>query len=160
MQKWIKTLSQTQIWLMTFWEFSFALFTVKVWIIHENVITFFCIFLLKMNILLYYLYFPQVFTILSLPWIHQPPWTTNLKLLVHLKIVFHSSYLIYYALKQHLFHFLSIFIQKIKDFDSKLFKVHRAIQAQDSWSLTSGSLSCWTSLCLLKLSIHWLNVWN
>ena len=120
----------------------------------------FCTFLLKMNILLYYLHLPQVFTILSLPWIHQLPWTTNLKLLMHLKIVFHSSYIIYYALKQHLFHFLSIFIQKIKDFDSKLFKVHRAFQAQDWWSLTSGSFSCCTSLCLEKLSTHSLNVWN
>ena len=58
------------------------------------------------------------------------------------KIDFHSSYLISYALKQHLFHFLSLFIQKTKDFDFKLFKVHRAIQPQESWSLTSGSFSC------------------
>ena len=36
------------------------------------------------------------------------------------KIDFHSSYLISYALK-HLFHFLSLFIQKKKDFDSELF---------------------------------------
>ena len=53
------------------------------------------------------------------------------------------SLFLYYFLgtKQHLFHFLSLYIQKTQDFDSKLLKVHRAIQAQDSWSLTSGSLS-------------------
>ena len=57
---------------------------------------------------------------------------------------------------------LALFIQKTQDFDSKVFKVHRAIHAQDSWSLTSGSLSCWTSVCLEKLSklSYWLNVWN
>ena len=32
------------------------------------------------------------------------------------------------------------------------FKVHRTIQAQDSWSLTSRPLSCWTFVCLEKLS--------
>ena len=56
---------------------------------------------------------------------------------MYLKIDFNSFYLISYELKQHFFHFLSIFIQKTQDFDSKIFKVHRTIQAHDSWSLTS-----------------------
>ena len=124
---------------MTFLEFSFALFTPKVRIIHENSITFF--FLSKTSILLYHPHVSKVFTILILPLIHQQPWTTNLKLLRHLKIDFHSSYLISYALKPSLSLSLFIHQKKNQDFDSKLFKVHRAIQAQDSWSSTSGSLS-------------------
>ena len=98
---------------------------------------------MQLLILLYQSHLHQIFITLTLPWIHQPPWTTNLKLLMHRKIDFFSSYLISYALKQHLFHFLSIFIKKIP-------------------RLTSGSLQCWTSVCLEKLSksSHWLKVWN
>ena len=57
------------------------------------------LFFLKMHILLYHPYLPQVITILSLSSIHQPPWTTNLKLLMHLKIDLHSFFLNSYELK-------------------------------------------------------------
>ena len=60
---------------------------------------FFFLIFSKMHILLYYLHLPQVFTILSLPTIYQPPWTTNLKLLMHLKIDLHSFILHFYELK-------------------------------------------------------------
>ena len=69
-------------------------------------------FFFKMHILLYHTHLPQVFTILSLPSIHQPPWTTNLKLLMHLKINLHSFFLNSYEAKKTFLYFLSIFIQK------------------------------------------------
>ena len=80
----------------------------KVQIIHKNAFTFFS----KIHILLYHPHLLQVFTILSLPSIHKPPWTINLKLLMHLKIDLHSFFLNSYELKTTFFHFLSIFIQK------------------------------------------------
>ena len=68
---------------------------------HENAITFFYLFFFfsKMHILLYRPHLPQVFTIFPLPSIHQPPWTTNLKLLIHLKSDLHSFFLNSYELK-------------------------------------------------------------
>ena len=45
---------------------------------------------------------------------NQPPWTTNLKLLMHLKINLHSFFLDSYELKTTSLYFLSIFIQKTK----------------------------------------------
>ena len=76
-----------------------ASFIHKVQIIHENVIIFF-FFFSKMHILLYHPHLPQVFTILPLPSIYQPPWTTNLKFLMHLKIDLHSFFLNSYELKK------------------------------------------------------------
>ena len=73
-----------------------ASFIPKVKIIYENAITF---FFFSKCILLYHPHLPQVFTILQLPSIHQPPWTTNLKLLMHLKIDLHSFFLNSYELK-------------------------------------------------------------
>ena len=75
------------------YEFSFVLFIPKYQIIHENALLFVCYFSSKMNILPYHPHL-QVFTILFVPSMHQPPWTTKLKLLMHLKIDFHSSYII------------------------------------------------------------------
>ena len=82
---------------MFFFEFKLAIFIPKVQIIHENAITFFSF--LKLHILLHHPHLSQVFTILSLPSIHQPPWTTILKLLMHLKIDLHSFFLNFYELK-------------------------------------------------------------
>ena len=65
-------------------EILFVIFTPEVQIIHENAINFFSskmAFLLKLHQL-------QVFTRLSLPSIHQPPWTTNLRILMHLKSIY------------------------------------------------------------------------
>ena len=81
---------------MFFLELWLASFTPKVHIIHENFIT--CFFS-KMHILLYHPHLTQVFRILPLPSIHQPPWITNLKLLMHLKIDLHSFFLNSYELK-------------------------------------------------------------
>ena len=53
----------------------------------------------KISFLLSHLYLLRVFIILQLSSIHQPTWTTNLKLLMHLKIDFDSFYLISYDLK-------------------------------------------------------------
>ena len=69
----------------------------QVQIILKNAINFF--FLSKMTFLLSQPHHLQVFTRLSLPSIHQPPWTTNLKLLMHLKIDLHSFFLNSYELK-------------------------------------------------------------
>lgn len=71
----------------------------------------------------------------------QPPWPTNLKLLMHQKsfLLFLSHFL---CTKLHLFYFLSKFIQK-QDFDSKLCKLHRDIKAHDFWSLRSWSFLWW-----------------
>ena len=91
-----------------FWNFNLP-FSPPKFRLHENAITF---FFLKMHILLYHPHLPQVFTILSLPSIHQPPWTTNLKLLMHLKINLHSFFLNSYEAKKTFLYFLSIFIQK------------------------------------------------
>ena len=110
------------------------------------------LFFSKMSISLHHLSSSTSIYNIAIAMNTQPHWTTNLKLLMHLKIDFYSSYLISYALKQHLFHFLSIFIKKTQDFDSKFFKIHRAIQAHDSWSLTSGSLWWWSFVWLEKLN--------
>ena len=69
-------------------------------------------FFFENKFLLSHPHFLQVFTILTLPSIHQPPWTTNLKLLMHQKIDLHSFFLNYYELKTTSLCFLSIFIQK------------------------------------------------
>ena len=65
-------------------DFSFSLFIPQVHIIHENAINCFSFFFSKMVFLLSQPHHLQVFTRLSLPSIYQPPWTTNLKLLMHL----------------------------------------------------------------------------
>ena len=71
-------------------------------------------FFSKMAFLLSQPHHLQLFTRLPLPSIHQPPWTTNLKLLMHLKSNYTHSFLFLMNEKQHLFHFLSIFIKKTK----------------------------------------------
>ena len=69
-----------------FWNFICTIH-LKVWIIHEN----FTVFFPKMIFLLFQPHHLQLFTRLSLRSIHQPPWTTNLKLLLHLKSNYPSS---------------------------------------------------------------------
>ena len=81
----------------------------EVRIIHEIVI-FFCF--LKISVLLYHPHLHQVFTILSLPSIHQSTVNNQFEPLMHQSFDFYSSYLITYAHKLHLFNFLSIFIKK------------------------------------------------
>ena len=120
-------------------------------------------FFWKMHIFLYYLHLPQVFTILSLPSIHQPPWTTNSKVLMHLKIDLHFFFLNSYELKTtSLSLSLHIHPKKTQDFDSKIFMVHRAIEAYDSlmghfwwrfWVLGED-------LCVINKLSHWLKLWN
>ncbi|KAG5411520.1 hypothetical protein IGI04_007839 [Brassica rapa subsp. trilocularis] len=69
-------------------------------------------FFSKIHILLYHPHLPQVFTILPLQSIHQPPCTTNLKLLMHLKNDLQSFFFNSYELKTTSLYFLSIFIEK------------------------------------------------
>ena len=129
-----------------FLEIWLASFISKVQIVHENAIVF---FFSKMHILLYHPHLSQVFTILLLPSIHQPPWTTNLKLLMHLKINLHSFFPNFYELKTTFIYFISIFIQKNQNFDFKFFKVHWAIEGYDSRWVTF----VWASMCVEKSSV-------
>ena len=64
------------------------------------------------------------------------PTTTNLKLLMHLKSIYTSSFLNSYELKTKYLYFLSIFIPKNPDFDTKIFMVHKDIECYDSWWVT------------------------
>ena len=147
---------------MIFLKLPFVLFTSKVQIIYENTIIIIIFIFSKTSFLLFHPHLFQVLTILSLPSIHQQPWTTHLKLLMHLKIDFDSFYLISYELKTT---FLSLFFYihpKNPRFWFKNFKVHRTIQAHDLWSLTSRLLWWWSIVWLEKLNklSHWLKLWN
>ena len=119
--------------MIFFLELSFVLFTYSD---YSQKFHSFLLFL-KMSVLLNHLHLHQVFTILSLPSIHQPTMNNQFDAPNAPKFNFYSSYLITYAHKLHLFHCLSIFIKKNQDFDSKLCHV----QTHDYLSLTSGSVS-------------------
>ena len=139
-----------------FWDISFVLFTLQVQIIHENVII---IFFPKMTFLLSQPHHLQIFTRLPLPSIHQPPWTTNLKLLMHLKSIYTSFSQLLWTKKNISFIFSPYSSKKTQEFDSKSFMVHRAIEAYDSWWVTF----VWDSGCLGKTYVcetSYLTGWN
>ena len=146
---------------MFFLKFWLASFTLKVQIIYKNAIIFFVFS--KMHILLYYPHLPQVLTILSLPSIPQPPWTNNLKLLMHLKIDLHSFILNFYELKTtSLSLSLHIHQKKTQNFDSKIFMIHRDIEAYDSL-VGHFCLRFWVlgeDLCVINKLSHRLKLWN
>ena len=149
-----------------FFYIYFVLFTPEVQIIHENTIK--LLFFSKMTFLLSQAHHLQVFTRLSLSWIYQPPWTINLKFLMHLKLIYTSSFSNWFTLlfpqflwtKNNISFTFSSYSSKItQDFDYKIFMVHRAIEAYDSWWVTF----VWDFGCLGKTYVcetSYLTGWN
>ena len=130
-------------WL--FLKFSFGLFTLKVWIIYENVSIFF------------YFFWNKHFTLPASSYSS----IYNIVIAINKPTIMNNQFEALNASKNQFSLFISHFLcTKTTSLSFSLFihpkdlrfKVHRAIQAQDSWSLTSRSLSCWTSVCLEKLS--------
>ena len=143
---------------MFFLKFWLASFTLKVQIIYKNAIIFFVFS--KMHILLYYPHLPQVLTILSLPSIPQPPWTNNLKLLMHLKIDLHSFILNFYELKTtSLSLSLNIHPKKPKILILKFLWFIKPLKLTILWWVTF----IWDSRCVEKIyvwKISYLTGWN
>ena len=112
-----------------------------------------------MTFLLFQPHHLQILTRLSLPSIHQPPWTTNLKLLMHFKSIYTSFSQFLWTKKTSLSSSLHIHLKKTQEFDSKSFMVHRAIEDYDSWWVTFA----WDSGCLEKTYVcetSYLTGWN
>ena len=136
--------SDTKLIHDSFLKISFDLFTLKVWIIYENTSSFF--FSWNKHFTLPSSYSSSIYNIVIA--INKPTTMKNQFGALNAYKNQFSLFISHFLCTKITSLSLSLFIHP-KDLR---FKVHRTIQAQDSWSLTSRPLSCWTFVCLEKLS--------
>ena len=144
---------------MIFLKFLFALLTPKIQIIYENIIIIF--------------FENKIFTLSS----SSSSSIYNIVIAINTPTTLNNQFKALNAPKNRFRLLLSHFLwtknnisftfslyssKKIQDFDSKILKVHRTIQAHDSCSLTSRLLWWWSIVLLEKLNklSHSLKLWN